>query len=159
MITHKTLLVFSIAGITWLTACSDNQSQPAPETKTGIAETNRLEITDAWSRPAKEGMMSAAYFLINNGTDQADTLLSAVSSVTSNTQIHKSYEKEDGLMAMEEQEMVIIPAKATTEFKQGGLHVMFIQLEKELSVGENLELTLNFSSGISKTLSVPVRAN
>lgn len=159
MIVQKNLLIFAMAGIIWLTACSDNQGQRPSEAKTGITEVTQLEITDAWARPAKTGMMSAAYFLINNGTNQADTLLSAESSVTGNTQIHKSYEKEDGLMAMEEQEMVVIPSKTITEFKQGGLHVMFIQLENELAVGDDFELTLNFSSGASKTLTVPVRAN
>ena len=101
-------------------------------------------------------MMSAAYFTLTNATSEADTLLSASSDVTQNTQIHLSYETEDGLMGMEEQAYVEIPANSSVQFRQGGLHVMIIQPKRDLAAGDTIQISLKFSSGKLLEFPVPV---
>ena len=115
-----------------------------------------IEITDSWARPASSGMMSAAYFNIKNGTADADTLLSIESDVTDDTQIHESYHAEGGLMGMRAVGLVPVPAGATVEFKQGGLHVMIIQPRKDLVAGDSLALTLYFALSGTHEINVPV---
>tara|TARA_Y100001935_G_scaffold223573_1_gene199194 strand:- start:112983 stop:113465 length:483 start_codon:yes stop_codon:yes gene_type:complete len=115
-----------------------------------------ISIEDGWARPGKAGMMSAAYFRLENTTDIADTLVSASSNVSNNTQIHLSYEK-DGLMVMEEQEFVPVPANASVMFKQGGLHIMLIQPDNDINEGDSVAVELTFKSGRTLSAQVPVR--
>lgn len=121
-----------------------------------IAETES-GIRDGWARPAKAGRMSAAYFTLVNGTATADTLIGARSDAAINTEVHLSFMNDEGLMAMEEQEMVPVPAGTSLEFKQGGLHIMLIQPEKDLVEGDSVRITLEFVSGQELKGIVPVK--
>lgn len=116
-----------------------------------------IELADGWVRPGKAGMMSAAYFNLKNGTAYTDTLLSISSDVTSNTQIHESYQTEEGLMGMREQEFVILPSNKTTAFKQGGLHVMIIQPNQDIAEGDSVTFTLKFSTSKELKVKLPVK--
>lgn len=130
----------------------------APQKESTSSESKQISIEDGWVRPSKAGMMTAAYFNIHNGTANADTLQQVSTTITPNTQIHKSYQNDAGLMAMEEQDFVAIPAESMVEFKQGGLHIMIIQPEVELAEGDSLSLVLSFSSSQQLEISLPVRA-
>ncbi len=123
------------------------------------APSGTIKITDGWVRPGKSGMMSAAYFNLRNETSTTDTLLSISSDVTSTTQIHESYETEDGLMGMREQPFVALPKGETVAFKQGGLHVMIIQPERDLAEGDSVAFTLQFSSSNDLEISLPVKTS
>jgi copper(I)-binding protein len=50
-----------------------------------------------------------------------------------------------------------LPANETTVLQPGSLHVMFINLKQDLSLGQDIDLKLNFSDGSSQQLSVPVK--
>lgn len=130
----------------------------APETKKKTISNKEIIVTDGWARPGKTGMMSAAYFKLINGTSTADTLLRIESNASPNTQIHRSFQTEDGLMGMEEQPFVLIPAQSEVEFKQGGLHVMIIQPEKDLIDGDSISLKLYLSSSKILDVNVPVKS-
>lgn len=130
----------------------------------GETEKNEPEITGdgvqiegAWARPASEGRMSAAYFLISNFELESDTLVSVESDVAQLVEIHESYEREEGMMGMREVPQVEIPSQSTIRFQQGGLHIMLIQVTRTLADGDTFELTLNFSNSESQTIEVPVR--
>jgi hypothetical protein len=147
----KFLKLFILSGLLiQLSSCNQKTEQKPVDNKT-------IELTDGWARPGKAGMMSAAYFNIINNTNAPDTLLSVNSDASSNTQIHLSFENEEGLMAMEEQEFVVAPVGETVQFKQGGLHIMIIQPDKDLAEGDSVKLELTFSSGNIMQYSVPVR--
>lgn len=146
----KSLILFTLS-LSFLTTCTKQEKQKVTES------TQKIELADAWARPSKAGMMSAAYFTIKNGLTTADTLLSASSDASPNTQIHLSFKTEDGLMAMEEQAFVAVPAQAEVEFKQGGLHIMIIQPIKELAEGDSISLTLSFSSSLELQTKVPIK--
>ena len=103
------------------------------------------------------GENGAAYFIIENGTKSDDMLLSASSDIAEATEIHMSMADSNGVMSMNMQEMVEIPAKGTIEFKTGGLHVMFINLNRDLKVGDSFSLILNFKNAGSMTIEIPVR--
>lgn len=135
-------------------------TEPPSETSPQVAEEqqNTISLSEGWARPTKAGRMSAAYFLLENSTESADTLISATSNAAINTQIHLSYMNDAGLMAMEEQDQVPVPASSTVEFKQGGLHIMLIQPEKDLDPGDSVRVTLKFLSGRELSSVVPVRS-
>ncbi len=143
----KRLLLFTFIGILMF-GCNSNEKE---------IPSGKMELTDGWARHGKAGMMSAAYFNLTNNTKKADTLISISSDVTHITQIHKSYQTEDGLMGMQEQAFVALPIGKTTSFEQGGLHVMIIQPERDLSDGDSVTLTLSFSSMDSLVVKLPVK--
>jgi copper(I)-binding protein len=103
-----------------------------------------ISIEDAWARPGFQGDNSAVYLTINNGTDQGDGLIGAVSDVANLTEVHLSKMDADGTMTMERQDLVGIPANKVVELSPGGLHVMLVNLVQDLNVGDTFRLTLNF---------------
>jgi periplasmic copper chaperone A len=128
-----------------------------PRTDAEMIDGEGIHIEGTWARPASEGRMSAAYFLITNFEDEPDTLLSVQSDVARLVEIHESYEREEGMMGMREITELEIPARATVRLEQGGLHIMLIQVTRTLADGDTFELTLNFTGHGEKTIEIPVR--
>ncbi|MEX0662806.1 MAG: copper chaperone PCu(A)C [Balneolaceae bacterium] len=116
-----------------------------------------VEVEGSWARPGSEGGTSAAYFLITNFEQEADTLLSVQSDVAQLIEVHESYEQDGDMVGMREAGQVEIPAESTIRFERGGLHVMLMQLTQSLSDGDSFELTLNFANHDNITLEIPVR--
>lgn len=120
------------------------------------SSSGQMTVSDAWARPASAGENGAAYFIIKNGTASDDTLLSVSSNIASATEVHMSMADGNGVMSMQMQEAVAVPAKGKVEFKAGGLHVMFVNLNHDLKVGDTITLTLNFKTAGSVVIEVPV---
>ncbi|TVR32332.1 MAG: copper chaperone PCu(A)C [Balneolaceae bacterium] len=116
-----------------------------------------IQIEGAWARPASEGRMSAAYFLITNFEDQNDNLISVQSDVAQLVEIHESYELDNGMMGMREVPELEIPSQSTIRLEQGGLHIMLIQVTRTLADGETFELTLNFANHGEQIVEIPIR--
>ena len=108
------------------------------------AASGELTIQDAWARPANTGENGAAYFIIENGTASDDSLMSVSSDIATAAEVHMSMGDANGVMSMQMQEAVTIPAGEPVEFKPGGLHVMLVNLTRDLKPGETITLTLNF---------------
>ena len=134
--------------------------------------TTGLEVTDAWARPGVVGQNTAVYFNIENSQAVGDTLLRASSDVAGAVELHMSMmvkpeeeageegemgdEMEGDVMRMVPQEFVDVPANSTVNFEPGGLHVMLIDLKKDLNEGETLAVTLQFEGAGEITLQVPI---
>lgn len=121
------------------------------------SEGEGIEIEGAWARPGSEGGTSAAYFLITNFEDEADTLRSVQSDVAQLVEVHESYQQDNHMVGMREADEVVIPANTTVKFEQGGLHVMLMQLNQNLSDGNAFELKLNFVKNGNISLEIPVK--
>jgi copper(I)-binding protein len=114
-----------------------------------------LEVNDAWARPAASGGNGAAYFVIENGSGQDDALVSASADIASAVELHMTMVHGGDTMEMQMQENVAIP-RGRTEFKPGGLHVMFIGLTRDLKVGDTFDLTLDFRDAGEMKVTVTV---
>ncbi len=123
----------------------------------GFADKSGINVEGAWARPASEGRISAAYFLISNFENEPDVLLSVQSDVARNVEVHESYEREEGMIGMREVPDLEIPAQSTVRFEQGGLHIMLIQLTRQLQDGDTFDLTLTFENHGDITVTVPAR--
>ena len=121
------------------------------------AASGELTIQDAWARPANTGENGAAYFIIENGTASDDTLMSVSSDIATAAEVHMSMGDANGVMSMQMQEAVTIPAGEPVEFKPGGLHVMLVNLTRDLKPGETITLTLNFKETGNVVVEVPVK--
>ncbi len=145
-------LVWCIAAVV-LVSCG-----PAPG-----AQAPAITITDAWARPAMMsgdghgmGMNSAVYFVVRNSGGQADRLIGASTAVAGRAELHETRE-EGGVMRMVPVPAVEIPAGGEVAFRPGGLHIMLMDLKRDLKVGDSFELTLRFERAGELKLSVPVR--
>lgn len=121
------------------------------------APSGKMTIQNAWARPANSGSNSAAYFIIENETASDDTLMSVSSDIAAVAEVHMSMADANGVMSMQMQEAVTIPAGEQVEFKPGGLHVMFVNLTRDLKPGDTITLTLNFKETGNVVVEVPVK--
>jgi len=101
-----------------------------------------LGVDDAWARPAEAGSTSAVYFRLQNGP-QADMLI-GVESAAGRATIHRTIHEADGIVRMEHQRQIDLPANAQVVFEPGGLHIMLLDLASDLAVGDSLEIRLMF---------------
>jgi copper(I)-binding protein len=117
--------------------------------------TGILDVKDAWARPSVKDGNGAAYFIVENGTEIDDQLMSANSSVASAVELHFT-KMEDDHMSMHQQHGVSIPAGEAVQFSPGGLHVMLVGLKDELKVGQTFDIILVFENAGEKKVIVTV---
>ena len=122
------------------------------------AASGRLNVHDAWARPALAGATSAIYLVIDNGTAQAESLLSVETAAAAQAEFHESQMNDQNMMSMQPRESVVIPAGGQVAFAPGGLHVMLIGLTQELQAGDTFSITLRFEKTGALSLEVPVPA-
>lgn len=108
------------------------------------AQKSKIEIKDAWARPAGQGANSALYFTIENKGPNADTLIAVESKAADIVEIHETYKKDNDRMGMRPVKFVAVNSKSKTEFKPGGLHVMMLDMQKDFKMGDKLEAVLLF---------------
>jgi copper(I)-binding protein len=116
-----------------------------------------LTVKDTWARPGNAGGVGAVYFIIENPADVDDLLLSADCDAAEYVELHQSTMNNEGIMSMQQQETVPVPGRSIVEFKPGGLHIMLINLEKDLNPGGTLTLNLNFQNAGKIQLEATVR--
>ena len=121
------------------------------------AKPGEFKVMDAWARPATSGDNGAVYFIVSNATNTDDTLLSVSTDVASAAEVHMSMMDSNGVMSMQMQESVSVPAQQEVIFKPGGLHIMLVELNRDLKIGDTISLTLNFEKAGSITIQAPVK--
>ena len=147
------------AALLVLAGCADSGG-PAAEPPSDAPEvvTDRfLGVSGGYTRAAPAGGVSAVFFQIANGTDTADTLVAARTDVAGRVEIHETTETADGLRAMEPVDGVAVAPGGTVALEPGGLHVMLLDLQRDLAEGETLAVDLDFAGGQTLTVSAPVR--
>lgn len=102
-----------------------------------------LEITDARLRLLPGDLPAAGYFTLHNAGDETVTLTGAESSAFAMAHMHLSSEK-DGMSQMDSVEQLEVGADETLEFAPGGYHLMFMNRQQPLEVGDEVEVTLKF---------------
>jgi len=152
-------------------AATQAATAPAEETPPSAS----ITVEGAWARKAPSGMgnggmgggmsgapttaageRGAAYMIIRNGGETADTLVGASSDVATTTEVHES--RMDGeTVTMVEIERIDVPAAGSVELKPGGYHVMFIGLTRDLIVGQTVEVTLHFEQAGDVVVQAEVR--
>ncbi|MHB8579511.1 MAG: copper chaperone PCu(A)C [Ignavibacteriaceae bacterium] len=105
----------------------------------------KVDVKNAWLRPADKGMNSALYFDVTNNSSNPDTLLNVSSNIAELVQLHESY-IEKGMMGMREVKNVVIKPHSTFSFKEGGYHVMLLFLKKILKPNSTEIFFLHFKN-------------
>lgn len=123
-----------------------------------IAGDGPLSANGGWVRlvPPVAGN-SAAYMELHNSGTADEVIVAASSAVAEHVEVHQTTQVE-GVMKMSEVENLTVPAGGDVTLKPGGYHIMLIGLKAPLQDAQQVPLTLNFASGATLQLSLPVRA-
>jgi periplasmic copper chaperone A len=136
------------------TSCGDDEAEPATPADGGDEAT--ITVTDAWARSPMPDR-GAVYFMVSNQGTVADRLVgAAVADVGGIVEIHETI-MEEGQAEMRPVEAVEIPAGGSVAFEPGGYHVMLLDLDAPLDVGDMLEVTLTFEAAGDVDVSAEVR--
>ncbi|TQF76871.1 copper chaperone PCu(A)C [Elioraea sp. Yellowstone] len=125
----------------------------APATAHGTGEA--IEIVEPWARASLAGRNSAAYMTIVNHTAARDELVAASTPVAKVVELH-THLMEGGVMRMRPVRAIEVNAGEPAVLRPGGLHVMLIDLTRDLKPGETIPLTLSFRNSGERTVEVPV---
>ncbi|WP_281648924.1 copper chaperone PCu(A)C [Parendozoicomonas sp. Alg238-R29] len=121
------------------------------------APVENIQITEPRVRAMPPGSPNtAAYLTIKNLGKSDIALVKADSPVAESVMLHDNV-KKNGKMSMVHQHSVTIPAGKRVKFKPGGLHIMIMGLNKNLTIGEMVPLELHFSNGKVLNVKAPVK--
>ena len=115
-----------------------------------------MDVYQPWARPARQGENGAVYFVLENQFSETQELIAAMSDVAEAVEIHETRMSGD-VMQMHRLEAVPLEPGAEVIFEPGGLHVMLIGLRRELKIGDEIEITLQFTDFEDLTVQVPVQ--
>ncbi|GAA5522849.1 copper chaperone PCu(A)C [Aliifodinibius salicampi] len=141
--------------IVGICACTSNESKEGQHE--GVIF-GKIELSDGWVRPATKGGMSAAYLTISNGTVSRDTLMNISSSAAAKAELHESYKGENGIMAMRPVSQPVIPSGEKLHMSPGRFHIMLQDLNRNLSVGDSVDITLTYSRVDTQSIRLPVKS-
>ena len=106
-----------------------------------------LELRDAWVRALPPSQpTTAAYLVLRNSGDVAQTVTGASVPVAGRVEIHTMREI-DGYLRMQQLPRLELPAGAEVALEPGATHLMLLELERMPVQGEVLDLCLDLASG------------
>lgn len=114
-----------------------------------------LRNEDAWVRATEIGN-SAAYVKIINDGFESDRLVGAYTDVCNTVELH-THLKEGNVYKMRPVEAIVIPAKQAIELKEGGLHIMLLNIVKPLKEKDKVKLILFFEKAGEISILAEVR--
>lgn len=103
------------------------------------------------------GSVSAAYMRISNNSGADITLIGARTDAASAVEVHETTVVDDIARMARLEEGLLIPAGGSAELRPGGLHIMLIDVQRDLIVDESLALTLLFADGREIPLAAMIR--
>lgn len=120
----------------------------------GCKANENIEILNPYARIAHKDGSSAVYMEIKNNQGVADTLYEVYCDCSGITEIHETI-KEGDIMKMQKIEYLVIKDKLS--LVPGGLHIMLINLKKDLKENDTIDLVLKFKKSGEKKIKVPVK--
>lgn len=152
------LLALSVALVA--VACGgdddDDANGDATPAVTDGTKLGNLTISGQWVRPTTNEV-SAAYLTVHN-TGEADALVKASTPLTDNAQLHEVITEGSSSRMQEKPGGFPVPANGMLELKPGDLHIMLLDLQAPIALGETVSLTLTFEKAGEVTIEAPVKA-
>ncbi len=141
-----------------LAGCGDSSEETAASSSEVLDF--RVSTVDGWVRATRgtgDPSMTGAFMTLQNDGERQVTLTGASSPIAGMTQLHEMV-RQDGEMTMQEMPGGLeIPAGRGQMLMPGGDHVMLMGLKEELAAGDEVELTLQFATGDTIDLTLPVK--
>ncbi|MBN8542496.1 MAG: copper chaperone PCu(A)C [Deltaproteobacteria bacterium] len=117
----------------------------------------KIKIENVRVRLPAPGMKNTGMFMEISNTDAVEhTIVKATGTDSNIVELH-DHIKTDGVMKMREIKEIRLKPGSKTVLKPGSLHVMLIDLKKELKEGEDIEVGLVFSNNETINVKGPVQ--
>ena len=107
-----------------------------------------ISVENEWARVTPSGTGSV-YMKIKNNSNSDDKLLSASSDKAGLVMIHRSIREGDISKMIHIHDGITIPANDSVNLKPGDYHLMLMNLDKNLSLGDKISIVLNFEKNDS----------
>lgn len=114
-----------------------------------------ISVHNARVNPTVMGMsVTAAYLSLHNHSDTEIVLTGAKSPISGRVELH-GHEMTEGLMRMFKlEDGITVAAGEQADLEPGGTHIMLMELKQSVAAGEEIPLTLIFSDGTEKVISL-----
>lgn len=136
-----------VAATTVLVACGSS--------KAALSSTPSIKVTAARTPLPASPDVGAVYLTIKNDSSEPDVLLSATSDVSPQTMLHKDV-TTGATEEMVPAGPITIGAGQTLVLQPGGYHLMLMNLNRHLAVGNTIHVTLDFTRAGDVSVTVPV---
>lgn len=114
-------------------------------------------VSAAWGRFIPGGGPMAGYLELRNMGDAPLTLAGAASAAFGAVSLHETVER-NGRMTMRSRDGgVSVAPGATLALAPGGLHLMLMQRQQPLQVGDTVALELQFADHAPMTVALPLK--
>ena len=152
MLLGALVLTFSLSAAPTLAANSEAGSGPA-------VSIGSIMVERGWTRQVPPGARAGGgYASIVNTGNEPDRLLGGSAAFAKRVEIH-DMNVTDGVMRMEKlPDGLPIAAGERVTLEPGGLHLMFVGIEKPPKEGDAVSVTLEFERAGSVTVELPVAA-
>ena len=107
-----------------------------------------ISVENEWARITPSGTGSVYMEIKNNGNSH-DKLLSASSDKAGMVMIHRSIREGDISKMIHIHDGITIPGNSSVSLKPGDYHLMLMNLDKNLSLGDKISIILNFEKNDS----------
>jgi periplasmic copper chaperone A len=112
------------------------------------AAESKINVSHAWVKEAPPNAEAlAGYMDLQNQTLQTQTLLRASSADFKSVMLHQTVTK-GGMAHMNHTPLIEIKAGSTLQLTPGGYHLMLMNPKKPLRQGDQVQITLEFQSGL-----------
>ncbi|MGR4881727.1 copper chaperone PCu(A)C [Streptomyces sp. LARHCF249] len=129
--TTRTLAAaLSLTAALAISGCSGSEneaSKPAPT------------VSGAFMPQPVNDEMAGAFMVIKNGSETADKLTGATSTLSDDLQIHETKNRK-----MQQVQSLDVPANGELKLERGGSHIMFMGLKSTPKVGDKVTIELRF---------------
>lgn len=115
-----------------------------------------VKVEDAWVRAAVPGQVATGAFMVLTA-DQDSQLLQAHSGVAKDVQIHEMFMQGD-VMRMQQVKVITLPARQPVSLDPHGYHIMLMGLNRTISAGDKVPITLVVKDSSGREQSVEVLA-
>ncbi len=102
-----------------------------------------ISIDHPWARATAQGQANGAAYMTLDNRGAEDRLVGAESTAADRVELH-THMDDKGVMRMRRLDSIDLPAGKVTELEPGGLHLMMLELDAPLAVGEKFPLILTF---------------
>lgn len=134
------LVSASSLAIVGLSACGTSEESAA-------GAQPKLMVNDPWVRTTtgkKDPKMTGAFMDIANPTGEDRVLVKATTNASDHTELHKMVMVDGKKMMEEAKDGIPVPKEGHRHLVSGGYHLMLMKLGKELKIGDEVEITLEF---------------
>lgn len=122
-----------------------------------MADSSQVLFKNGWIKQLPPVVpMRAGYMSIENNSDQEQEIIAFQSDAFESVEMHETL-MQDGMMAMQQQESFVLPAKSRVELKPGGKHLMLITPKQAMQLGDDINLIVTFSDNSTQAIQLEVR--